>query len=56
MTHEEGIVGSTASWFFTVMGFIAEVLPLVQLISFSLAITISIITLYRMFVSGKGKK
>jgi membrane protein implicated in regulation of membrane protease activity len=55
MTHEEGIVGSTASWFFTVMGLIAEVIPLLQLVSFSLAITISVITLYRM-LKRNGKK
>jgi len=55
MTHEEGIVGSASSWLLTFVGILADFLPLLQFISFSLAIAISVITLYRMFKGGKGK-
>lgn len=49
------VEGTVSAWIFTIVGWASELLPLVQFISFMLAIGVSVVTLYRMIKNGKGK-
>lgn len=49
------VEGTVSAWIFTIVGWASELLPLVQFISFMLAIGVSIVTLYRMIKNGKSK-
>jgi hypothetical protein len=42
-----------AVWALTIIGFIAKILPVIQLIALLLAITVSCITIYK-FIKGKS--
>lgn len=49
------VEGTVSAWIFTIVGWASELLPLVQFISFMLAIGVSVVTLYRMIKNGKSK-
>jgi hypothetical protein len=49
------VEGTVSAWIFTIVGWASELLPLVQFISFMLAIVVSLITFYRMMKNGKSK-
>lgn len=53
MTEHQNLSITAAIWLFTALGWIAKLIPVLQVISLILAISVSLVTLYKHFKKKK---
>lgn len=49
MVNHKSLIDITLVWIFTFIGYIAEIIPILQVLSLLLAIVVSCITIYKYF-------